>query len=393
MIKFIHCADLHLDAPFKLNYHVSDAIMEDIRRASFESFRRLVTDAIHQEVDFILIAGDLFDAKNQSLRTMIFLKEQFERLKDAHIFVYVIRGEADDIKYSRINWPSNVVVFGEQVETYEFITKEGNVVYIHGFSYKEHMNYHNKLEQYPTNQVDSSIHIGLLHGTFVKHQARDPLTEFSQEELNEKLYHYWALGHVHDRRLISELPHIHYPGNIQGTTMDESGKKGYLLVTGDHVSMDVVFVPTQFIRFEEAQIKLTDTGKNAIYQDVTDFKNDQRTNGKCIYKIELINNSETLVKQSQLDELLSLLQQYETHEQNFIWIDQLTLTQPHDGTTLHHEFDTASLNDSTLFNDALSPLYHDETFSRFLDNYETFSKEELLATGERKIKARMRDNE
>ncbi|WP_165981117.1 metallophosphoesterase family protein [Macrococcus lamae] len=392
MIKFIHCADLHLDAPFKLNHYVSDAIMGDIRKSSFESFRRLVTDAINLKVDFILIAGDMFDSRNQSLWTMVFLKEQFERLQDAHIFVYIIRGEADNMKYSRIKWPANVVVFGEQVETYEFITKEGNVVYIHGFSYKEHTSYENKLEQYPTNQVDSSIHIGMLHGTFVKHQTENPLTEFSQEELNEKLYHYWALGHIHERRLISELPHIHYPGNIQGSNIGELGKKGYLLVEGDHVSMDVVFVPTQYIRFEKAELTLTDTGKNAIYQDLTDFKNEQRKYGKCIYQVRLVNDSEQLINQSMLEELLTLVQQYETHEQNFIWIDQLTLSQQHDVTTLNQEFDSDSLNDERLYSEALSPLYHDQTFSRFLDNFETFDKKELLDIGERRIKGRMRDD-
>ncbi len=392
MIKFIHCADLHLDAPFKLNHYVSDAIMEDIRRSSFESFRRMITDAIHHQVDFVLIAGDLFAVNNQSLRTMVFLREQFERLQDAHIFVYIIRGEADDIKYSRIKWPANVIVFGEQVETYEFITKEGNIVYIHGFSYKEHTSYENKLEQYPTNQVDTSIHIGLLHGTFVKQQTKDPLTEFSQEELNEKMYHYWALGHIHDRRLISELPHIHYPGNIQGTSIDELGKKGYLLVTGDHVSMDVVFVPTQYIRFERAQLTLSDTGKNAIYQDLTDFKNDRRKEGRCIYQIELINHSESLINPGQIDELLSLLQQYETHEQNFIWIDELIVKQEHDVLTLYQEFDRESLADDALFNEAMSPIYHDDTMARFLDDYAAFDKNELLEIGERMIKARMRDD-
>lgn len=75
MIKFIHCADLHLDAPFQLSGYVSEAIMSDIHRASFESFSTLIKDAIQQEVDFVLIAGDVLAADNQSLRTTIFLEE------------------------------------------------------------------------------------------------------------------------------------------------------------------------------------------------------------------------------------------------------------------------------------------------------------------------------
>lgn len=391
MIKFIHCADIHLDAPYQLNHHVSEAIMNDIRKSSFESFRRMVTDAIAEKVDFVLIAGDLYAPGNQSLRTMIFLKQQFQRLKDAHIFVYIILGAADHLTYNRMSWPDNVVIFSDRVESYEFITKEGDVVYIHGFSHQHNISCMNQLELFPTNLVDTSIHIGMVYGRLAADARNNE--EFTQEMLNQKLYHYWALGSVHDRRLVSQLPHIHYPGTMQSFMPEDSGKKGYLLVQGDHVDLDIGFVATQYIRFEHAEIKLMDTSKNAVYQDLTDFKRSVRKDGKAIYQLTLINDSETLINLSLIEELLPLIQQYEAHETNFVWIDTINLQQRHDNLTLHREFDEAALSDSSIRQQAFDTLRHDSAVSRFLDDVDAIDYHTLLAVGERRLKARMRDEQ
>ncbi|MDN6063227.1 MAG: metallophosphoesterase, partial [Staphylococcus simulans] len=81
MVKFIHCADLHLDSPFKTHSHLSENIYEDVKKSTYESFKTLVNFALQEEVDFIVIAGDVFDDHNRTLRAEVFLKEQFERLK------------------------------------------------------------------------------------------------------------------------------------------------------------------------------------------------------------------------------------------------------------------------------------------------------------------------
>ncbi len=55
-------------------------------------------------------------------------------------------------------------------------------------------------------------------------------TEFILEDLNSKLYHYWALGHIHERQQLSDMPVINYSGNIQGRHFNEQGEKGRLLI-------------------------------------------------------------------------------------------------------------------------------------------------------------------
>ncbi|TDM04657.1 metallophosphoesterase family protein [Macrococcus carouselicus] len=377
MIKFIHCADLHLDAPFQLNGYVSESIMADIYRASFESFNTLIKDAIVQQVDFVLITGDLL-SDNQTLKTTVYLKKQFQRLKDAGIYVYIVLGKTDD-HLRTVRWPDNIIIFGDQVESYQFITKEGDTVYLHGLSLGHDLQY------FPTNQVDTSIHIGMLYGRIGE-------SGFQQEDLNQKLYHYWALGGSHQRQRVSELPHIHYPGNIQSYLLHQTGQKGYLMIEGDHIEMKVIFVPTQHIIFRHYQLPVADISKNGILQLISEFKARKRVDGKGIYQLQLINENEHPVNPGLLADVLKLVQQQEVYENEFVWIDALTVQQ-NDRTTLHREFDESMLKDRTLFERAMQPLFHDAEMNRFLDDYENLDGRTLIETGEIKLKARLKPDE
>src|SRR5699024_11880148 len=81
----------------------------------------------------------------------------------------------------------------------DLITKNGEEIYLHGFSYQNEASYENKLDAYPSSQGQKGIHIGILHGTYSKTNTNNRYTEFRLEDLNNKLYHYWALGHI-DRK-------------------------------------------------------------------------------------------------------------------------------------------------------------------------------------------------
>ena len=83
----------------------------------------------------------------------------------------------------------------------------------------------------------------MLHGTYSKSNIKQRYTEFMLEDLNHKLYHYWALGHIHQRQELSDMPPIHYSGNIQGRHFGELGTKGCLLVEGDHLHLETTFIP------------------------------------------------------------------------------------------------------------------------------------------------------
>lgn len=392
MIKFIHCADLHLDSPFKSKSHLAPTIFEDVQNSAYESFKKIVDTALKEEVDFVLIVGDLFDSENRTLRAEVFLKEQFQRLEKEQIFVYISHGNHDPLTEKITNdWPDNVSVFSNNVETYQAITKDGETIFIHGFSYQNNTSYENKIDEFPSSQGKNGIHIGMLHGTYSKSSVKDRYTEFILEDLNKKLYHYWALGHIHERQELSDMPPIHYPGNIQGRHFGEQGEKGCLLVKGDHLRLEATFIPTQSIRFEEATIDSDKTTKQGVYESIQRFKDSVRQNGKAFYKLTLNIDSEKPLSSQDIAQIKEMIAEYEENEHHFVVIEDIRFNYAQiDETPLVKEFSVDLINDSKVFDDAMTELYLNPRASKYLDDYTDFDKVELVNRAEGILKADMR---
>lgn len=392
MIKFIHTSDIHLDMPLQLDSHLPEKVLTDVVEASFTSFKKLVDDAINEQVDFIIISGGLFHHEYPSIRAYQFIQKQFNRLNDAHIFVYYICGNEDYLNFNTyMEIPNNVIVFGQDVSSYELITNNGTRVYLHGFSYFNEDSLENKIDRFPVVPVDQSIHIGLLHGTYAKSDIKKRITEFQVEDLNSKMYHYWALGHNDNAQFISDIPHIHYSGTIQANSFDCLGDKGYLLVTGDHIDLNVSFVKTSTITFNKAEITLSEVGKHAIYQDITDFKESVRNQGKQFYQLTIHNPHETLVDQAELRKILTEVQQFEANEVNFVFIDQIQLNEAHAVYTLDEEFRDEFLNDEMLYYQSMADIRASKA-KKYMDPLKLSDKSMLLKHGEAILKSVMRDD-
>lgn len=228
MIRFIHTADLHLDSPFKGLKQLHPKLYNQVYQSTFKSFERLVTIAIEEAGDFIVISGDIYDGDNQSVKAQAFFREQMQRLDTASIPVYLSHGNHDfmDSGISRLKLPDNVKVFGHEPETYYHDT-----VAITGFSYPKRWVTERMIEKYP-KRAKTDFHIGLLHGFLEGSGAtEDVYAPFTMGDLLAKQYDYWALGHIHKRQILNQQPPIVYSGNTQGRNPNELGEKGAFLVT------------------------------------------------------------------------------------------------------------------------------------------------------------------
>src|SRR5690349_8944117 len=110
-MKFLHAADLHIDSPFK-GLCLDDAGAADrLRLATRTAFQNVLQLAIDHSVDFIVIAGDLFDGAWSDMRTGLWTADQFRRLREHKIRVYMIRGNHDarSVVAPAISWPSDIV--------------------------------------------------------------------------------------------------------------------------------------------------------------------------------------------------------------------------------------------------------------------------------------------
>ena len=291
-IRFIHCADLHLDSPFAGLKHLPAELFERIQNSTFAAFEKLVKTAIQRQVDFIVISGDLFDEEDRSIRAQAKLMNQFNLLGEKGIPVYVIHGNHDHLGGFRLklDMPANVHIFNEATEVKELVTKSGALVKLAGFSYGNRHIRERRISEYP-KQIKADYVIGMLHGSEGSiHSSHESYAPFSINELKEKQYHYWALGHIHKRQVLHQEPPIVYPGNIQGRHRKETGEKGCYLVELSQHGAVLEFIPTQDIIWGKVMLTLEGIERfGEIFELIERAAEEYEVNGDCLLQVDLID--------------------------------------------------------------------------------------------------------
>ena len=241
-MKFIHAADIHLDSPLVGLSAYPDAPAERLRTATREAFERLVTRAIDEQVDFMVIAGDLYDGDWKDYHTGLFFVRQMGRLRQAGIPVYLLYGNHDaESEVTRsLQLPDNVQVFSaRRAETFRLDTLQ---VALHGQSFKLAATTDNLVPSYPA-PVPGWLNIGVLHTALEGNAQHASYAPCSQAELHAKGYQYWALGHVHAYWVAQGDVTIAYPGNLQGRSIRETGPSRVTGATPPQASADSWVMP------------------------------------------------------------------------------------------------------------------------------------------------------
>jgi DNA repair exonuclease SbcCD nuclease subunit len=242
-MKFIHAADIHLDSPLTGLSAYRDAPVEMLRTATRDAFSNLVSEAIDESVDFVVIAGDLYDGSWKDYNTGVFFSREMGRLNAARIPVYLIYGnhDAESDMTKKLSLPANVHAFSS-TKPQTFHIPELKVA-LHGQSFKHAATTNNLAVAYP-EPVAGWLNIGVLHTALEGYTEHPSYAPCSVAELTAKGYDYWALGHVHEHAVLREEPWIVFPGNIQGRHIRETGPRGVVIVTADEggiVSVDRLF--------------------------------------------------------------------------------------------------------------------------------------------------------
>ena len=257
-MKFIHAADIHLDSPLTGLSAYADAPVELLRTATREAFSNLVTEAIDLAVDFMVIAGDLYDGTWKDHNTGIYFCKEMGRLKKVAIPVYLLFGnhDAESEMTKKLQLPDNVFSFDAKKPS-TFYLKHLNVA-LHGRSFKEKETTENIAMGYP-DPLPGLFNIGVLHTALEGNSMHANYAPCSLEELHAKGYQYWALGHVHDYQLWQGASTIVFPGNLQGRHIRETGPRGAVLVTADDSNIQAVerlFVDV--LRWSNLEVNVTE---------------------------------------------------------------------------------------------------------------------------------------
>ncbi|AMK26407.1 DNA repair exonuclease [Sphingomonadales bacterium 56] len=245
--RFLHAADIHLDSPLHGLSRYDGLPVEEIRSATRSAFDNLIQCAIDEAVDFVVIAGDLFDGDWRDMGTGLYFARAMGRLDQAGIPAFIIAGNHDAASaISRtLTWPPNVRQFGpRRPETHRL---PNLAVALHGQSFSTPAVTDNLVLSYPAAEANS-FNIGVLHTALAGRPGHAKYAPCGVEDLRGKGYDYWALGHVHEFEIVNDNPYVVFPGNVQGRTIREAGAKGAVIVTVvdgevssiDRIDLDVV---------------------------------------------------------------------------------------------------------------------------------------------------------
>lgn len=234
-MRFLHIADVHLDAPFTGR---SPAVRRALQEAAREALSRAVELAIGEKLDAVLVAGDLFDGARLSFATERFLTGAFTALNEARIPLIYATGNHDPGEGRHpargLAWPPNVTVVDGPAPVRTLI-RDARGRPVGGVTAAGHA----------TSKVTDDLaatfprpprevpEVALLHAQVRGSRGEEGHHRYAPTELTGLVgagYDYWALGHVHVRQVLSRSPAVAYPGSLQGRNAREIGARGGLLV-------------------------------------------------------------------------------------------------------------------------------------------------------------------
>lgn len=252
-MRFLHCADIHLDSPLRGLERYEGAPVGEVRGATRRAFENLVQVALRERVDFVVIAGDLYDGDWPDFNTGLFFAKGMAQLGESGIAVYVLRGNHDAAsKLTRsLPLPRNVQLFPDKSPNTFVDDKLG--LAIHGQSFATAAVVEDLAAGYP-DALRGYFNLGVLHTSLTGRPGHDNYAPTTEQVLRAKGYDYWALGHVHAREIVSRDPWVVYSGNVQGRHIREQGPKGCELVMVEDGSISTEPVALDVLRWSELAI-------------------------------------------------------------------------------------------------------------------------------------------
>lgn len=248
-VKILHAADFHLDSPFDALTNEMAAVRRREQRALLD---RIADIAEEENVQLVLLSGDLLDSTTSYYETQDILTGTFSRIK-AEIFISP--GNHDyycpKSPYAYVKFPDNVHIFTSPLVGSVTLAQLGCRVWGAGFNDQ----YSRPLLAGFKAEDSGMTDIMVLHGD----TAGDAYNHIREAEIASSGLHYLALGHIHSFSGIKKAGRTYYayPGCPEGRGFDETGEKGVIIGTVDKSGCDLRFRPLGGRTYKTLYIDLT----------------------------------------------------------------------------------------------------------------------------------------
>lgn len=290
-IKILQAGDLHFDTPFKdLDKNISEISKEEL----LEVFSKIINLSIENNVDILLLTGDIFDNLTVNKKTLIFIKNQMERISNIKVFISPGNHDPYNEKsfYKMINWPKNVYIFKESMES--VLLEELNTV-VWGAAFNEYHVRKSMIKNINANK--NYINIMTIHGDISNSDEGNDYNPITLKDIGESGMDYIAIGHRHNFSgiLRENNTYYGYAGCPQGRGFDELEDKGIIIGEVSKGAVDLSFFRTSKRNYYVNEINISNS---VSYEEIrtkilSSIKEEDRKNN--LYKIILKGEIESYI--------------------------------------------------------------------------------------------------
>ncbi len=332
-VRFVHAADLHLDAPFQGVASEDGRVGAALARATYQAFTRVVDVCLEQAVDFLVIAGDAYNSADRSLRAQLAFRNEVQRLAEAGIEVFLVHGNHDPVGgwSAGLTLPDTVHVFpAGRVERIE-VTREGQLVAaVYGRSFAKAAETGGFADGYRRDAADP-LAVGVLHANVGGDPDYDPYAPATLDELRAGGMDYWALGHIHKHEVLARDPWMVYSGSPQGLNPKETGPHGCMLVElGRSGVVDTRYIETAPIIWAAETIDLSGSDDIEAVRTLLSAECEglrERADGReVVARITLAGRTAAhgdLIRPGVAQALLADLRSEQSSAEPWVWVDRL----------------------------------------------------------------------
>ena len=206
-MRFAHIADAHLGG-WK---------QEPMQDLNFQSFQKAVEVCINSKLDFILIAGDLFDSAFPGIEILKNTFGEFRKIKEANIPVFIIAG-SHDYSVSGKTFLDVLEKAGFCKNVFNAEEKDNSIILnptiykgvaIYGYPGRKSGLEIPELRKIKLNDSPGMFKIFMLHTTIDKAKGTLPIDSLETDSIAKA--DYYALGHLH---IDFQYENFVYPGPI-----------------------------------------------------------------------------------------------------------------------------------------------------------------------------------
>ena len=337
-VRFVHAADLHLDAPFSGIAATDARVGAALADATYEAFHRVVDVCIEREAAFLVIAGDAYNSADKSLRAQLRFRAEMERLAEAGVDVFIANGNHDPQSgwSAGLELPGNVHIFATgKVDRYEVVRAGETVAVVYGRSFARAVETDNFALGYK-RAVGDPVAVGVLHANVGGNVDYDPYAPASLDDLRGAGMDYWALGHIHKQEVLAENPWIVYAGSPQGLNPKETGPHGCLVVdVGTDGAAVLEHVETGPVSWARLDVDVsTASGIDGVRNSLVAALDEQRVvaGRHCVVRVSLSGRSAAhadLARPLAAAQLLEDVRSEAALAEPWLWLDRLDdLTSP-----------------------------------------------------------------